>query len=185
MAEITLDTLQDVTPAAPAKTAIKSPNTPTPTPKKKRTRNRGANNVITQRPKGNGKRLVMTEKAMILAEKGNGKSSRQVGREYGVSDNTVTAIWRNPKLNALRPKVEQIKKAMSAKMYLAADMSIEQVADKIQSASARDASIIAGVMIDKARLIEGESTSNQSVHIWMSAINDATISSQNKPVPKS
>lgn len=176
MAERTLESLQEIPESI---TAL--PGSP---PKKKRTRNRGANKIITQRPSGKGKRLVPTEKAMILAEKGLGKTTREVGEEYGVSHATVIGIWRNPKLNALRSKVDHVKKDMAAKMYLTADLSIEQVADKIQDASARDAAIIAGVMIDKARLIEGESTSNQSVHVWLSAINGVGVKSDKPPVSK-
>ena len=193
MAEMTLNKLQNdpenqrATPTKPATPIIHqaTESTPKPIKKKQRIKNRGANKIITLRPTGNGKRLLPSERLAIRAEKDLGLSAEKVAKAYGVHKKTVQLIWKDDRLNAVEERVRRVKKGLSTGLTLTAHRSIQQINATIDKASARDAAVIAGVCIDKMRLLDGESTSNESVHVWMSAINDATISSQNQPAPKS
>lgn len=150
------------------------------TPKKRnKTRNRGANKIITQRPTGNGKRLTPAEKYAIRAEKDTGKSQSQVGREYGVDNTTVRHIWLDAKLDKSANQVQKIKKGLADDLLIAAHKGVGKVTALFDSVTdVQRAAMATGIMFDKYRLMSGESTSNQSVHVWLGLVNSVPVNSK-------
>jgi hypothetical protein len=141
-------------------------------------RNRGANDSLTNRPQGPGKRLTLSEKLVIRAERKAGKSYGEISKEYNVGKATAKRICDNVKLAKHNDMVERVKKNMANKLYLTADSSIDQVNKMLPDASAAQAAVITGIMIEKARLIDGQSTANQSVHVWMDLVNSIPVDQQ-------
>lgn len=130
---------------------------------------------ITERPLDTGKRLTLSEKILIRAEKDTGQSKLAVARKYGVSDNTVKAIWNDGKLSKMKSQVAVVKKAMTDKLYLTANSCIDQVEFAVEFASAKDAAISAGIMIEKARLFENKSTQNHSLQGYLNICNKTPV----------
>lgn len=108
-----------------------------------------------------GKRLSEAEKLIIAAERiGKKKTTRQIAAEYGVSNATVTAIEHNEAINSKLRQADQVKKGLSADCYILADKALKRTSESIEQAGPYQAAMIAATMIDKARLIEGQSTVN-------------------------
>lgn len=128
---------------------------------------------LTHRPTGKGRRLTPTEQLMIRAEKGV-KSVRVTAKEYGVCPDTVQRIFNSDEMQLKQEQITRVKESMSGNLYLTAHRSIEIVNDKIEDASASQAAVIAGIMIDKARLIEGQSTANHA-HAFLNIVNDEPV----------
>jgi transposase-like protein len=130
---------------------------------------------ITQRPSGNGKRLTPAERLAILAEKDTKQSTTAVAKKYGVHHSTVIKIWKDKKLGSQADEVRAIKEGMSSALYLTAHSSIKQVNEALDRASAKDAAVVTAIMIDKARLLDGEATSSQPVHVWLNLVNEVPV----------
>jgi DNA-binding NarL/FixJ family response regulator len=126
---------------------------------------------ITERPKGNGKRLTLSEKLLIKAEREAGKSTTAIAKEYGVSHSTVSILSRDERFNLLKDQVDVIKNNMIDKFYIAADYGVERCVEAMPKASAQQAAVSAGIMIEKARLLENKTTQNQPVQVYLNIIN--------------
>ena len=121
--------------------------------------------LTTNRTQGPGKRLTETERLIIHTERvTSGKSTRVVGKEYGVSSSTVSEIEHDEALIAKLAQAEHIKKGLSADLYVKAQASLDKLTDdRLLKVNAFQNAIIAATCIDKARLIEGASTHNISL----------------------
>jgi hypothetical protein len=129
---------------------------------------------VTLRPTGKAHRLTKAEKLLIKGEQGN-KSLVQTSEEYGVSTRTVSRLWNDGRLATQEKELATIKASMSGDLYRTAHKSIKQVNERLPEASASQAAVIAGIMIDKARLIDNQSTQNISLNSFLNLCNDVDV----------
>jgi hypothetical protein len=116
--------------------------------------------------KPNEKKLKEAQSAIILA-KGNVaaaartcKVSEKTFHRYikaGYIDKTISVDGEN-QLEAIEKLAADRNAKLADSMVGTAEKAVEQVNAELYTASAKDAAIIAGVMIDKSRLIEGKAT---------------------------
>lgn len=83
-----------------------------------------------------------------------GLSMSAMARALGVSRNTVAAVQDREQIS-----IEQQKKELLRNVRTAARLSVERVVELVPSISnAKDAAIVAAVMVDKLQLLSGEAT---------------------------
>jgi hypothetical protein len=129
---------------------------------------------LTHRPLGNGKRLTRPEKLLILAEKGT-KSQAETARQYGVAESTVRETWKDEGLAEHKREVALVKESMADDLYLTAHESIKNVNTKLQDANAYQSALIAGICIDKARLLTNQSTQNTQLLGYINICNNIPV----------
>ena len=84
-----------------------------------------------------------------------GLSMSSMARALGVSRNTVAAVQDREQF-----PIEQHKKELLKNVRTAARLSVERVVELVPSINnAKDAAIVAAVMVDKLQLLSGEATS--------------------------
>jgi transcriptional regulator with XRE-family HTH domain len=84
-----------------------------------------------------------------------GLSMSAMARALGVSRNTVAAVQEREGVS-----IEQLKKELLRNVRTAARLSVERVVELVPSINnAKDAAIVAAVMVDKLQLLSGEATS--------------------------
>ena len=84
-----------------------------------------------------------------------GLSMSAMARALGVSRNTVAAVQEREQF-----PIEQHKKELLKNVRTAARLSVERVVELVPSINnAKDAAIVAAVMVDKLQLLSGEATS--------------------------
>lgn len=128
----------------------------------------------TERPSGSGKRLTLSEKLLIRAERQAGETIPAIANKYGVSISTVSVIARDDRLSLYKEEVETLKEEIANKFYIAADAGVDQFLRTVDKASPKDAAISAGILYDKARLADGKSTDNH-LHGFLNICNDIPI----------
>lgn len=111
---------------------------------------------LTHRATDGKKRLTGTEKLLIHAERiGGNKTTRQIAKEYGVSNATVTACEHDERLKVKLLQADHIKKALSADLYITAKQSLDAITDeRLLKVNAYQNAIITATLIDKALRIE-------------------------------
>jgi hypothetical protein len=83
-----------------------------------------------------------------------GLSMSAMARALGVSRNTVAAVQDREQIS-----IEQQKKELLRNVRTAARLSVERVVELVPSINnAKDAAIVAAVMVDKLQLLSGEAT---------------------------
>jgi hypothetical protein len=83
-----------------------------------------------------------------------GLSMSAMARALGVSRNTVAAVQDREQIS-----IEQHKKELLRNVRTAARLSVERVVELVPSiTNAKDAAIVAAVMVDKLQLLSGEAT---------------------------
>jgi hypothetical protein len=83
-----------------------------------------------------------------------GLSMSAMARALGVSRNTVAAVQEREGIS-----IEQHKKELLRNVRTAARLSVERVVELVPSiTNAKDAAIVAAVMVDKLQLLSGEAT---------------------------
>jgi hypothetical protein len=148
------------------------PSNQTNKPKVSKKPNKNA--ILTQRPQGKGKRLTQSEKLIIYSHKGS-KTSRAVGLMYGITHATVQQIWNDERMASHQAEIAIIKESMAGNLYRTAHHSIEQVNNKLPEANAYQSALIAGICIDKARLLEGKTTQNHGLIGYINLINNTPV----------
>lgn len=111
--------------------------------------------------------LSTGKKIAILAMLQNGIPAWQVAMMEGVSKTTVRSIELDPYLQQLKPEiVEGTRKMLASRFYLLSDKSVDKASDdeKMDKMSAYQLTMMAAVAVDKARLMDGQSTENLAVH---------------------
>ena len=116
----------------------------------------------------NGLRYKDESRAICFALRSAGLSQKQIADSLKISKSTVH-VW----LNAVRQDderfndlVERIKTGLPNKAYFLANTVMSSINDDdIKKASLLQKTTAAGIMIDKARLIDGQSTENQAVWV--------------------
>ena len=90
----------------------------------------------------------------ILSMSAEGLSVSAMARAFGVSRNTIAAVQDREGFS-----IEQHKKELLRNVRTAARLSVERVVELVPSiTSAKDAAIVAAVMVDKLQLLSGEAT---------------------------
>lgn len=90
----------------------------------------------------------------ILSMSAEGLSVSAMARAFGVSRNTIAAVQEREGFS-----IEQHKKELLRNVRTAARLSVERVVELVPSInSAKDAAIVAAVMVDKLQLLSGEAT---------------------------
>jgi hypothetical protein len=125
---------------------------------------------IPSKPKRNydkkvhGKRYNLATKIAIAAMQGTGLSATQAAAATGAHISTISRAWDNPELAELTPQVVQkTKSGLGGLFYKRALGSLlELTHEKLRESSALQLATTAGIMVDKARLMEGLSTENVS-----------------------
>ena len=121
---------------------------------------------LTHRRQDNNKRLTDVEQLLIAASKieSPDKTYREIANENGISVSTAYQYCNDDKLKTKLTTAEHIKKALSADLYITAQRSLDAITDdRLQKVNAYQNAIITATCIDKARLIEGQSTHNISL----------------------
>ena len=90
----------------------------------------------------------------ILSMSAEGLSVSAMARAFGVSRNTIAAVQDREGFS-----IEHLKKELLRNVRTAARLSVERVVELVPSiTSAKDAAIVAAVMVDKLQLLSGEAT---------------------------
>lgn len=90
----------------------------------------------------------------IVRMSAEGLSMSAMARALGVSRNTVAAVQEREGIS-----IEQHKKELLRNVRTAARLSVERVVELVPSINnAKDAAIVAAVMVDKLQLLSGEAT---------------------------
>lgn len=108
-----------------------------------------------------GRKLVV--KAMLES----GLSYRQIAASENISLDTVHSIAYDPEIVELTPGLlDKTKRMLAGRAYLLADRSISKAGeeDRLDKMNAYQLTIMSSVMIDKARLMDGQSTENLALH---------------------
>lgn len=90
----------------------------------------------------------------ILSMSAEGLSVSAMARAFGVSRNTIAAVQDREGFS-----IEHLKKELLRNVRTAARLSVERVVELVPGiTSAKDAAIVAAVMVDKLQLLSGEAT---------------------------
>jgi hypothetical protein len=104
-----------------------------------------------------GERLLVRRPEVyraICRMSAEGLSMSAMARALGVSRNTVVAVQEREGIS-----IEQHKKELLRNVRTAARLSVERVVELVPSiTNAKDAAIVAAVMVDKLQLLSGEAT---------------------------
>jgi len=115
------------------------------------------------------KRLIDSQRVSISAFIESRMSELEIAQKCGVSRSTVQRYKRKMfnETRSVSREVKSLKEHLYGKLVNAADSMIDAIdEDKLKKANIQQLSIGTGIMIDKARLISGESTENHAhVHI--------------------
>lgn len=120
-------------------------------------------------------KLPIAQQLAVKALLESGKSERHTSKLAKVSRATVRAV---NKCKSLDPQlVDRIKLGLASKLYEVADRSLDHITDdKMEKSTSVQLMTTAAIGIDKARLIEGKSTSRtEFVDASDQAINDEIV----------
>lgn len=105
--------------------------------------------------------VTLEEKQTIAILSAKGRSNRSISREIGRSDVTVAAVLRKPEIVDLKIDIQN---RLATKFEQLAEAILNAVSEEdLLKASLQQKSISAATMVDKARLIRGQTTNNASV----------------------
>jgi len=119
-----------------------------------------------------GERMAPARAYAIRALVESGFNKREICKREHVSINTVNAIKNSPRFDPQR--VDRIKQNLSAQWYDTGHRALNEISDqKLSESSALQLATVAAISTDKARLIEGKSTSRtEYVNAEDQAVND-------------
>ena len=118
--------------------------------------------------------------AMLFARNylnGNPHALKEISEEYGVARPTLRRWYRNRETPELIEKIQHEKEDMAKRFerivlgmqsIILEALDDEDIAERV---SLKDAMTIAGIGVDKMRLLNGESTENTAVQIGMIRVN--------------
>jgi IS30 family transposase len=122
-------------------------------------------------------RVDIEEKQKIAALAATGKSQRAIGRATGRDNKTIAKVLKESAVIAAKEKIEE---RLADKFELLTEAILDSVSeDDLLKASLQQKSISAATMLDKSRLIRGQSTMNTAV-IVASAVIEADRQSSEK-----
>lgn len=111
--------------------------------------------------------IDLEEKQQIAVLAAKGKSNRAIAKAVNRSDKTVAKVLKDPDIIVVKKDMEE---RLASKFEILADAILDSVShDDLLKASLQQKSISAATMVDKARLIRGQSNMNIAV-IMASAV---------------
>lgn len=129
--------------------------------------------------KKRGTRLDDAERQQISVLRAQGKSPHAIGKILGRSENTVKSALKRPEVAA---QVKDIQTRLADKFEAATERVLDAITDEdIQKAGLRDKSVAAGVLLDKSRLLRGQSTDN--IGLMVRLVREACESAPLPPCP--
>lgn len=127
-----------------------------------------------------GESVPEPTKLAVVAMREAGMSLVEVAAKAGLSTNIVSAIERL--YDPPKALIERYKKGMAGRLYRVANDAVEQIEpDSLQYMTAYQCMGIAGLAIQNARLIEGQSTENVAQLTAIIQAVDAPDVEQGKP----
>jgi len=100
----------------------------------------------------------------------HGASNSKISKQTGLHHNTVKKVLLEPAVIATRKEIEE---QLAGLFSETANRALNKISDeKLEKSSARDLGILAGVCVDKNRLITGATTANIAV-LYASAVEAA------------
>lgn len=109
------------------------------------------------------------EREAIKLQLAAGKSISAVSRNMGRSRDTVSRVKQRHESD-----IQEIQARLADKFLDTAERALTHITDeKLQTANARDLGILSGVMVDKSRLLSGESTQNVAVLSYFGGLIEA------------
>lgn len=104
------------------------------------------------------KRLDKSTKNNIALLAAHGATVTKISKQTGLHHTSIKRALQEPSVIATR---EQIEKELSEMFMDTSRRAIQAISDeKLDKSNARDLGILAGVCLDKSRLITGQSTQN-------------------------
>lgn len=131
-------------------------------PFKRASSSRNARNIVQGR-KPQRSWMSTGKKLAIRAMLQHGMSEWQIAAMEGTSRSTVNAIRNDKRLDELNPAlVATTKRMLSSRFYLLADKAVDRAGedDRLEKMSSYQLAMIGAVSVDKARLMDGQSTEN-------------------------
>ena len=107
------------------------------------------------------KKIDKTTQNNVALLAAHGASPTKICKQTGLHHNTVKKVLQEPSVIATQRKIEEQLAEMFADTSRRARQAISD--DELDKSSARDLGILAGVCVDKNRLLTGQSTSNLSL----------------------
>lgn len=123
--------------------------------------------------KPNAKKLELAQNAIILSKGNVAAASRSCGVTEKTISSYIKAGYIDPSLRldgednyeALTELAADHNAKLAEVMLDTAGKAVEHVNANLHTASAKDAAIIAGVMVDKSRLLEGKATQRVEIDV--------------------
>ena len=115
--------------------------------------------------KARREKLSTGQKMAIVGDLANGLKVPQVAKKYGLTYTAVVRAAQDPELYGLTDKsaVKVTKQLLASRFYQLADLALSHIdADKLKKMDPYRLAFMSAVALDKARLLEGESTENLS-----------------------
>lgn len=109
-------------------------------------------------------RIPMATKIVAKVMTESGFSQREVGRELNIALNSVQIAIRDTTLD--RELIDKVKSHLPNKLYVVAFKIADRLMTKpelIEKMNPYMCALVMGIMIDKARLMDGQSTENIAV----------------------
>lgn len=109
--------------------------------------------------------LSTGRKLAIVGDLAKGMTVPQVAKKYGLGRAAVIRVAQDPELYGITDKsaVSMTKKLLSSRFYQLADLALSHIdPDKLRKMDPYRLAFMSAIALDKARLLEGESTENLS-----------------------
>ncbi|NJD37378.1 MAG: hypothetical protein FIA89_03505 [Geobacter sp.] len=114
-------------------------------------------------------KLDLLETETIKAALAAGKSVRHVSKLTGRSRPTIDKVKADHKED-----IQAMSERLADSFFETAERALAHISDeKLSNSNARDLGILSGVMVDKARLLSGESTQNVAVLSYFGGLIEA------------
>ena len=135
-----------------------------------------SNNTNHPTGKRNNKHKVRTPEAVQLAILAESGSQRDIARKYAVAKSTVAKIQHTPRLNQKAKEIAQIKEGLADDMLLVAKRGVDRLPELISEATdCQRVATTVGILIDKSRLISGQTTANVGLAAMLGYIHATPI----------
>lgn len=107
------------------------------------------------------KKIDKVDQHAVALLAANGGSINKISKQTGLHHSTIKKVLAEPSVQATKAELEE---ALAESFSDVARRALENISDeKLEKASPRDLGVLAGICIDKNRLITGQSTQNIAV----------------------
>jgi Transposase and inactivated derivatives, IS30 family len=129
--------------------------------------------------KKRGTRLDDAERQQISLLRAQGKPPHAIGKILGRSENTVKSALKRPEIAA---QVKDFQTRLAGKLEAASERVLDAITDEdVRKAGLKEKALSSCMLIDKARLLRGQSTDNIGVMVRL--VREACESAPLPPCP--